>query len=70
MDNNENVLKYSARQSEECEAAAEQKLGEFTKQYPTTTSGDWQTFIIAFRMGWDSKIKEDNKPENRELEKG
>lgn len=47
------ILDYSSPQSPECEAAAITKLNEFKNQYRASTSADWQTFVIAFRMGWD-----------------
>jgi hypothetical protein len=36
------------------EKACSEALTEFRKQYPSSTSGDLQTFVIAFKLGWES----------------
>jgi len=32
----------------------DKELREFQKQYPLTTSADLQTFILAWRKGWEA----------------
>lgn len=46
------MLNFSSPQSKECEDMLSIVLEQFRKQYPSSTSGDIQTFIIGFRAGW------------------
>ena len=46
------VLDFTSPQSQECENELAKAMDLFRKQYPSVTSGDLQTFILGFRMGW------------------